>query len=30
MLNGDINIEVAKAYTGAYAVVAILMVALAL
>jgi hypothetical protein len=26
----DINIEVAKAYTGAYGVVALLMVALAL
>lgn len=30
MMNGDINIEVAKAYIGAYAAVAALMVALAL
>ena len=29
-MTGDINIEVAKAYTGAYAVGAIRMVALAL
>lgn len=30
MMSGEINLEVAKAYTGAYAIVAILMVALAL